>query len=115
MSNSFKNVFGEERIQTPLFETGNAVLDSILYDWFFDPISGSSTGTLGDVAIDSTSTITDVIGHQDQGGDGSPTGAFTGTLGKRTLIVTATIAQSVYSGVLTGTLGALTSTSSCLH
>jgi len=32
---SYRNVFGEERIQVPLFETGNATIDAILADWFF--------------------------------------------------------------------------------
>jgi hypothetical protein len=32
---AYRNIFGEERIQVPLFETGNATLDAILNDWFF--------------------------------------------------------------------------------
>ena len=40
MANGFRNILGEERIETWLFQIGNTILDAILNDWFFGVASG---------------------------------------------------------------------------
>jgi hypothetical protein len=48
MTHGYRNALGEDRIQVPLFQTGNATLDAILTDWFFGTVAqgGPVTGTL---------------------------------------------------------------------
>ena len=50
MTHGYKNVLGEERIQTPLFETGNATLDAVLTDWFFGTGGATNLTNAGNIA-----------------------------------------------------------------
>ena len=97
MAHGYKNVLGEERIQVPLFQTGDATLDAVLTDWFFGTAAGGGV----------TATLAIALAVATVSGTGGVAVTATGaaTLGAATL---SSSAQIPVSAAGSATLGAAT-------
>jgi hypothetical protein len=109
----YRNIFGEERIQVALFETGNSTLDSILADWFFgasaEPgfvdLAAAITGVQANqAALQLVRNLTASIAGVDA------SGAALGVLRNIAAVATSGQATDAQIGILRGLTAALAGT-----
>jgi hypothetical protein len=101
MAHGYRNIFGEERVQGPLFQTGNATLDAILTDWFFGTVQqGPPTATLA-VTLESATLVG--AGAIPVGATAAATLADAALAGTAPVAVSASGAATLADAVLAGT------------